>query len=83
MKEVEGLNEASSKVSKSVETDDVDSGAKRGIADEEADVLESPLIAFPSDDPIEPSDNEGLFTEVRIVFLALSEAPLASLPRRD
>ena len=83
MKEDDGLNEESSKVSKSVETEDEGRGAKRGIADEETDVLESPLIAFPSDDPIEPSDNEGRFTEVRIVFLPLSEAPLASLPRRD
>ena len=66
MKEVDGLNEVSSKVS----TDDEGRGAKRGIADEETDVLESPLTPPPSD-------------EVRIVFLALSEAPLASLPRGD
>ena len=78
MKE-DGLNE----VSKSAEPDDEGSGAKRGIADEESDVLESPFIASPSDDPIEPSDTEGLFTEVRIVFLPLLEAPLVSLPRRD
>ena len=83
MKEVDGLKEESPEVSKSVETDVEGRGAKRGIADEETDVLESPLIAPPSDDPIEPSDNEGLFTDVRIVFLPLSEAPLASLPRRD
>ena len=69
-------------MSKSVETEDEGRGAKRGIADEETDVLESPLNDPPSDDPIEPSDNEGLFTEVRIVCLALPEAPLASLPRR-
>ena len=74
MKE-DGLNE----VSKSVETDD----EERGIADEETDVLKSPLMASRSDDPIEPSDTEGLFTEVRIVFLLLLEAPVVSLPRRD
>ena len=78
MKE-DGLNE----VSKFVETDDAGRGAKRGIADEVTDVLESPLMASPSDDPIEPSDTEGLFTEVRIVFLPLLEARVVSLPRRD
>jgi hypothetical protein len=75
----DGLNE----VSKFVETDDAGRGANRGIADEETDVLESPLMASPSDDPIDPSDTEGLFTEVRIVFLPLLEAPVVSLPRRD
>ena len=83
LKEDDGLNEGSSKVSKSVETEDEGRGAKRGIADEETNVLESLLMASPSDDPIETSDNEGLFTEVRIVFLPLLEAPVVSLPRRD
>ena len=83
LKEDDGLNEGSSKVSKSVETEDEGRGAKRGIADEETDVLESPMMASRSDDPIEPSDTEGLFTEVRIVFLLLLEAPVVSLPRRD
>ena len=73
MKE-DGLNG----VSKSVETDDEVRVAKRGSADEETNVLESLLMASPSDDPIETSDNEGLLTDVRIVFLPLLEAPVVS-----
>ena len=80
----EGSNEnESSEMSKSVETEDKGNGANRGIADDEIDVLDPPLVDSPSDDPIEPIANEGVFTDVSIEFLPRVEDPLVSLPRRD
>ena len=69
MKEDDGLNEGI--------------GAKRDIADDETEVLDLPLLDSPRDDPTEPIDNEGVFTDVSIEFLPLTDGPLVSLPRRD
>ena len=91
MKEEDGLKEGeecsnengSSELSKSLETGDVGDGAIGGIPGDKSNVLDPPLLDSPSDDSIEPTDNEGVFTGVVIEFLPLTDGPLVSLPRRD
>ena len=84
LKEEDGSDvNVSPEMSKSVETEDEGSGAKRGFPDDETDVLESPLLDSPSDDQIEPIDTEGVSTDVSIEFISLTDGPLVSLPRSD
>ena len=41
---------------------------KRGIAEEEIDDLEPLSLDFPREEPIEPSDTDGVLRDVRIEF---------------
>ena len=56
------MNDDSSELAKSVETEAVDTGAKSGIADDKTEVLEPPLSDSPRLDPMEPSASEGVFS---------------------
>lgn len=82
-KGIDGLNEDSLDVPKPVEAVDEGTAENKGIADEEIEVLGPLLLDFPRDDPMDPSDTDGVFTEVRIEFERLFEDSLVSLLRSD
>ena len=56
---------------------------KRGIAEEEIDDLEPLSLDFPREEPIEPSDTDGVLRDVRIEFCWLLEGSLVSLLSSD
>jgi len=66
-------------LSKSVWTVPKGTEENRGIAEEEIELLEPLLLCFPSDEPMDPSETEGEFRDVRMELLGLFEDSLVSL----